>query len=31
MEGSRGTLVVPAEPQWMIKRNASDATSASLQ
>jgi len=27
----RGTPVVPAEARWIIKRNAPDATSASLR
>jgi len=31
MEGWRGTLVVPAESKRMLKRCATDATSASLR
>jgi len=31
MPAWRGTLVVPAESEWIIKRNAADPTSGSLR
>jgi len=31
MKGRRGTLVVPDEVKWIIKRNATDLTSRSLR